>query len=492
MGLVSCALLASLLSCASLLASAQETHDHPVPERLGNVSFPISCKPEAQAPFNRAVALLHSFAYSAAEKEFRSLAQQDPKCAMAHWGIAMTQAHQLWEPRIAEGGFAVGHDETVAAQKIGAPTDRERGFVNAAALLFYRDDLPYSTRAANYERAMAELSLLNRKDVEVQVFYALALVGNAPPSDKTHARQKVAAEILEPLFKQNPQHPGIPHYLIHAYDNAELAPRGLASAKAYARIAPSAPHALHMPSHIFTRLGLWEDSIASNIAARKAAHNAGDLGEELHAMDYLEYAYLQLGRNDEAERVISDLKRMTNLKKSDFKVAYAATAMPIRYSVERGNWADAAAVVPDKDSPPHVIAIAVWARGVGLARTHQPNQALDSAKNLGSLRQQLAQSGNNYWSIQTDILKREVEAWAAQAQGKTQEAVLKLREAADEEDAVEKLPVTPGPIIPAREQLGELFLQQGNLEGAHREFEQALRDAPGRAGSLHGLTAASD
>lgn len=480
-------LVASLGCFAWLAATAQEVHDHPVPERLGDVSFPVSCKPEMQAQFNRAVALLHSFAYSAAEHEFRSVVEGDPGCAMGRWGIAMSHVHQLWEPPIPADGLSTAQREMAEAQKVGGGTDRERGFVNAAALLFAGAGIPYSTRATNYQRAMADLAAANPKDVEVQVFYALALLGNASPSDKTHARQKQAAEILEPLFRQNPQHPGIPHYLIHAYDNAELAPQGLAAAKAYAQIAPSAPHALHMPSHIFTRLGLWEDSIASNMAARKAAHDAGDIGEELHAMDYLVYAYLQLGRNDEAAQVIDDLKGMTNLKTGDFKVAYAATAMPIRNSVERGKWAEAAGVVPAIDDPPHVVAIAIWARGIGLARTGHPDEAMQAGKSLEGIEQQLAQAGNAYWSTQVEILKHEVEAWALQAQGKTQEAARKLREAADEEDAVEKLPVTPGPIVPAREQLGDLLMQQGERELAQHEFQQALANAPGRAGALCGM-----
>ena len=485
-------LVTTLLCFACLLATAQEVHDHPAPERLGDVSFPVSCKPDVQTQFNRAVALLHSFAYSAAEHEFQSVAGKDPGCAMAHWGIAMSQVHQLWEPQIQADGYAIGQQQIAEAHKTGGGTDRERGFINAAALLFAGPEIPYSTRAANYERAMADLAAANRNDVEVQVFYALALVGNASPSDKAHARQKQAAEILEPLFRQNPRHPGIPHYLIHAYDNAELATQGLAAAKAYAQIAPSAPHALHMPSHIFTRLGLWVDSIASNMAARKAAHDAGDIGEELHAMDYLVYAYLQLGGNDDAAQVIADLRGMAIPKTGDFKVAYAATAMPIRYSAERGDWRAAAATeVPAMNAPPHVVAIAIWARGIGLARTNHPNEAMQSVKSLEKIQQQLAQAGNAYWSTQVEILKREVEAWAAQAQGKTREAVLELRTAADEEDSVEKLPVTPGPILPAREQLGDLLLLQGELKLAHHEFQLALANSPGRAGALRGMAAAS-
>ena len=262
---------------------------------------------------------------------------------MAHWGIAMTYFHQLWEPPISPAKISVAQTEIQQAQQIGAGSERERQFIHALSLI-YQDAaaVPYRTRALNYERAMSDLASTNRNDVEAQVFYALALLSNASPADKTHAKQKQAADLLEPLDHDYPQHPGIPHYLIHAYDNAELAPRGLPAARAYAQIAPSAPHALHMPSHIFTRLGLWDDSITSNLAAKEAAHQQGDTGEELHAMDYLVYAYLQSGRDNEAAQVIQQLKNMPELKANDFKMSYAATAMPVRYAVERGQWADAA------------------------------------------------------------------------------------------------------------------------------------------------------
>ena len=345
---------------------------------------------------------------------------------------------------------------------------------------------PYETRALNYENAMRDLASANRKDTEVQVFYALALLANASPNDKTHARQKQAAELLEPLYRAYPQHPGIAHYLIHAYDNAELAPRGLPAARAYAQIAPSAPHALHMPSHIFTRLGLWDDSIASNLAARDAARREGDRGEELHAMDYLVYAYLQSGRDEEARQVIDELKQMREPGSGDFKAAYAATAMPVRYAVERGQWADAAAIPTPAGAPPHVAAVAVWARGVGLARTGHPAEARTEMDRLQDLAEQLRKSGRDYWATQVEIQRREVAAWSTQAEGKPDEAARLMRMAADDEDAIEKLPVTPGPIVPAREQLGYLLLEQNRPADAIKEFQKALAMAPGRRGALQG------
>ncbi len=483
----------TLMFIPGFVAGAQEGHEHSAPEKLGEVSFPISCQPAVQQQFNRGVALLHSFAYTAAENAFQSVADQDPKCAMAHWGMAMTYFHQLWDPPIVPATMSIAQKEIQRAQQIGTSSEREREFINALALI-YQDPgtVPYSTRALNYEHAMSDLASKNRKDVEAQVFYALALLANASPADKTHAKQKEAADLLEPLDRAYPQHPGIPHYLIHAYDNAELAPRGLPAARAYAKIAPSAPHALHMPSHIFTRLGLWQDSINSNLAAKAAAQQQGDTGEELHAMDYLVYAYLQSGRDNEAAAVIQQLKSMQELNAGNFKIGYAYTAMPIRYAVERGQWADAAKTVPPAAAPPHVIAIAVWARGVGLARTGRATEARAEIDKLGQIEQQLRTSGNDYWATQTAILKREVMAWSAQADKKPDEAVTLMREAADQEDAIEKLPVTPGPIVPAREQLGDLLLEQNQPALAFKEFQTALVNAPGRRGALQGAAQSAE
>jgi tetratricopeptide (TPR) repeat protein len=481
--------------CSSFLplSSAQETHSHNAPEKLGKVSFQISCTPSVQEQFNRGVALLHSFAYTAAENAFQGVAELDPRCAMAHWGVAMAYFHQLWEPPIVPATISIAQKEIQRAQQIGAGSERERQFINALGLI-YQDaaTVPYRTRALNYERAMSNLASANGKDVEAQVFYALALLANACPADKTHAKQKQAADLLEPLDRAYPQHPGVPHYLIHACDNAELAPKGLAAAKAYSQIAPSAPHALHMPSHIFTRLGLWEDSIASNLAAREAAQQQSDLGEELHAMDYLVYAYLQSGRDKDAAQAIQQLKNMPKLNADDFKIAYASTAMPVRYAVERGQWADAADIVPPAGAPPHVVAIAVWARGLGLARSGRAAEARTEIDRLRQIEEALQTSGNDYWATQVRILAREVMAWSAQADRKPDEAAALMRASADEEDAIEKLPVTPGPIVPAREQLGYLLLEQNHPDLALKEFETALADAPGRHGALQGAAQAAE
>ncbi|HXJ06162.1 MAG TPA: hypothetical protein VNH65_13750 [Candidatus Acidoferrum sp.] len=412
---------------------------------------------------------------------------------MAHWGIAMTYFHQLWDPPLSLTTIPSAQREILLAQQGRADTERERKFINALSLIYQdADTILFPKRAVNYERAMKNLAAENRNDAEAQVFYALALLANATPTDKRHSKQKQAAGVLEPLFHSFPQHPGIPHYLIHAYDNAELASRGLQAARDYSKIAPSAPHALHMPSHIFTRLGLWEDSIASNVAARDAAHQQCATAEELHTMDYLVYAYLQSGRDADAAQVVEQLRGMSGLNTADFIIAYASAAIPVRYAVERSQWEEAASIVPPTGAPLHVVAIAVWARGLGLGRTRRPAEARKEAERLRQIELQLRTSGNGYWGTQVGILAREITAWSAQADGKPEEAATSMRQAADEEDATEKLPVTPGPIIPAREQLGYLLLEQNQPVLALKEFELALANAPGRRSALQGAARAAE
>ncbi|MET0937582.1 MAG: hypothetical protein ABWX83_16435 [Luteibacter sp.] len=480
-------LLALSLLIASAARAQEMHHDHGIPEKLGSVSFPISCAPAVQQPFNRAVALLHSFAYGAAQQGFKDVAAKDPGCAMAHWGLAMTGFHPVWTPALPAESFATGQKEMAEAARLKAGSARERQYIHAASLLFADNDaLKPAQRTLAYEQAMAEVARANPGDLEAQVFYAVALLSNASMADKTHARQKQAIAILEPLFKANPDHPGIAHYLIHACDSAELAQRGLPAARKYATIAPSAPHALHMPSHIFTRLGLWDDSIQSNLASQKAARQHDDAMGQLHAMDYLVYAYLQTGRGKEARQVIADLKRMPDLDMSDFAIAYAATAMPIREAIEQRHWSDAAAIEPPKDAPPSVVAIAEWARGMGLAHTGHADQALAQAGRLDGIAAKLKASGDDYWSTQTAILATELKAWSAQAGGDATQAVALLGDAANREDALEKRPVTPGPILPAREQLGDLLLMQHRNDQALAAYREALVQAPGRAGALRG------
>jgi tetratricopeptide (TPR) repeat protein len=339
---------------------------------------------------------------------------------------------------------------------------------------------------------MAEVAKANPNDTEAQIFYALALLSTASPTDKTHANQKKAVAILEPLYAVNPQHPGIPHYLIHACDNAEMAQQGLQAALDYSKIAPSAPHALHMPSHIFTRLGMWNESAASNQAARRAAAELGDTGEELHAMDYLTYAYLQLGRTADAVRVVADLQEMSGLQGKNFKIGYAATAMPTRLAVERADWKQAILLEASADAPPEVSAVAVWGRAVGFARLGKAKEASVETAKLGELEQQLRNTGKDYWADQVKTQVDEAQAWIAFASGDSQAALKSLSAAADLEDSIEKLPLTPGPIVPAREQLGELLLQMRRPDDALQQFEAALQQSPGRRNALLGAKTAAE
>ena len=467
-----------------MLLSANE-HEHPPPEKLGVVSFPSSCSSDVQKDFERGVALLHSFAYSAAEKAFRDVARADPNCAIAHWGIAMTYFHPLWPPPLPEETVARGREEIERARQLGG-SDRERGFIEALSFIYADDSAPYRDRINRYTSAMSKLAEQNREDPECQIFYALALVAVAPPSDTTHAKQKEAVAILELLFKKYPQHPGIPHYLIHAYDNVEMASRGVEASRIYAQIAPSAPHALHMPSHIYTRLGMWEESIASNTAARKAAHDQDDVGEELHAMDYLIYANLQLGRDQEAAQVLDDLGKITDLSPKYFKVVYAASAMPARYAIERRKWDEAAKLAPISNALPQAAAITAWSRAVGFARTKHAELARAETAKLKSAYEQMRAAGDQYWATQIHAQLNSALAWINYAEGKGDDAVRLMRAAADEEDAVEKQPVTPGAIVPAREQLGDLLLETGNAKEALKQFNASLTQTPKRRGALLG------
>lgn len=486
-----------VLLCALTVSLApvlcQEEHQHLVPEKLGEASFPVSCLPAVQKPFNQGVALLHSFAYSAAEKRFLEIARDDPKCAMARWGVAMSYYHQLWEPPVTPEDLRRGQLEISKAKTFGGPSPREQGFIEALAV-FYEDAprVSHSTRALAYQKAMAAVAARNPKDSESQIFYALALLSTASSTDHNHTNQKLAASILEPLFKRYPQHPGVAHYLIHAYDNPELAERGLPAASAYAQIAPSAPHALHMPSHIFTQLGLWQDSILSNTAARAAAHQQKDIGEELHAMDFLMYAYLQAGRNGEAAQLLEELRPITDLPVSQFKVGYAAAAMPVRYAIERREWAEAAEIPPKPGSSPEVEAITYWCRALGLARSGKPDAATSELAKLNESLLQVREKNDSYWAAQVEIQLEEAKAWIAHAKGQQDASVSMLRAAAEKEERMEKRPVTPGPIVPAREQLADLLLELNRAAMALPEFEASLANAPQRRGGLSGAARAAE
>jgi hypothetical protein len=453
-------------------------------EKLGAVSFPISCSAEVQPGFNRAVALLHSFTYAPAAEAFQQVARQDPGCAMAHWGLAMSYYHQLWTAP-SPGEIIKGREELERAQQIGGGTAREKEYILALSPIFAEEG-SFASRAAKYRDRMSVVAEHYPDDVEAQVFYALALLATASPQDKSHENQKKASAILERLYQKYPQHPGLSHYLIHAYDNAELAARGLTAAREYSEIAPSAPHALHMPSHIFTRLGMWSDSVRSNQAARAAARQQGDLGEQLHAMDYLVYALLQQGRDRDAASILQDLERLEGEPGSDFKAAYAVTAMPVRYAVERKQWQQAIRCTSPDGAPSQVAAVAAWARALGHARSGDAAGARVEVEQIERFAGQLSASGNQYWAQQVQIQAQEAGAWIALAEHNNQEAIALMTKAADQEDAVEKLPVTPGPVVPAREQLGDLLAETGQPLAALAAYEKSLQDAPRRRGALRG------
>ena len=474
-------------------APVHAQHNHPAPEKLGRVNFPVSCSRAVQNSFNHAVALLHSFAYTPAQQEFAAIAQRDPQCAMAHWGVAISYYHQLWDPPISPSGLEAGALEIQNAQNLASNTsEREQEFIQALAV-FYESvsRSPARIAALAYVNAMRDAATQNPDDAESQIFYALALLAIASPSDAAHTNQKLAAQMLEPLFQRYPGHPGIAHYLIHAYDHPELARQGIAAARAYCKIAPSAPHALHMPSHIFTLLGLWQDSIRSNLAARTAAHQQGDIGEELHSMDYLMYAYLQAGRFDDAATLLADLRAIPDLPVAEYKVTYAAAIMPVRLAAERRQWDDAIKNSADPRAAPQFRAISEWANSVAASHLGKIPEGELHLRNLQELLDEVRKGGDDYWTSQLEIQALEGEGWLAHVRGDDRHAISSLGTAALQEDALAKRPITPGPVIPAREQLAELLLEIDQPADALREYEHVLKNSPRRRNALSGAARAA-
>ncbi len=461
-------------------------------DTLGTVEFPVSCDADAQQWFTRGVALLHSFTYEESAESFRTAAAKDPRCAMAHWGLAMTEYHQLWEPYAGPAELKQGSEEIRAARELKAATLREKDYIEALGV-FYEgwEQRDHATRAKAYRDAMQGVHERNPKDQEAGVFYALALIATAPPEDKSYANQRQAAALLEPVFVARPNHPGAAHYLIHAYDNPVLAAQGVAAARAYSKIAPDLPHALHMPSHIFTRLGMWEESIASNIASAFAARRHGDQGEEFHAFDYLTYAYLQLGKYGDAERIRDQLPAMQNEKSSSlFKSNFAKAAIKARCALEQKHWTEAENLVPEPGIQPQVAAIYHWAAALGAAHTGHLEAARQHAEEVRQLAGKLREKGDAYWSQQVTIQGEEAGAWIAFAEHRTGEAVRMLRSAADHEDATEKHSVTPGAIRPARELLGDLLMELHEPREALVAYQKVLSVAPGRRNAANGAAEA--
>ena len=471
---------------------AQQSHAPTPPEQLGKLYFPTSCSPSVEKQFDRALALLHSFWAKDAVQGFNAVLQQDPDCAIAYWGIAMSlQQNPLTgqEPNAnATKDALMGLDR---AKAIGAKTQRERDYL-AAVDLIYRDadNIDFRARRLAYEKAMAALSQRYPEDTEAAIFYALSLDMTASLTDKTYANQLKAAAILEKVLLQQPEHPGVAHYLIHSYDYPTIAERGLPAARIYAQIAPNNPHALHMPSHIFTRLGMWQDSIESNLRSAAAAKAENNGQEQAHAMDYLVYAYLQLGEDADAKRVVAESASIS-ANPAIFIGHYALAAMPARYAVERHAWAEAIVLQPRSTKFLFPDAITRFARGLGYARTGDVSSAQKEELSLVQLRDGLAAQKNTYWSNQVEVQRLAVNGWIALAQGAQVNALLSMRAAADLEDSMEKHIVTPSPVVPARELLGEMLLEVKQPADALKAFEASFQREPNRFRGLYGAAQAA-
>lgn len=492
------------LACGTCLAGtllAEHRHESGEPEKLGKVNFPVSCDPALQPQFNRAVALLHSFWYEKAAETFAAVAEKDPTCGMAYWGMAMTHYHAIWEaPGPAD--LRQGWEAAEKAKAVGAKTQRERDYL-AAIETFYRDftRLDHRTRALAYETAMEQLQAKYPDDREAAIFYALALRADAPAEDRTYANQKKAGAILEKIFPGQPEHPGIAHYLIHCYDYPGLAERGLEAARRYAQIAPDSPHALHMPSHIFTRLGLWQESIESNLASAAAARKYGAAGDELHARDYLVYAYLQGAQDNEAKALLVKIPKLHPDDPGFFAGLYALGTMPARFAVERHQWAEAAELVPPQAGPYATFpgdryawaeSNLHYARALGAAHSGNLEDTQNELRQLAALQAKLVQRGEKYWAEQVGIQQEVAAAWLAFAAGDTLQSLNKLCATADHEDSTDKHPVTPGVIAPARELLGDMLLELNQPAEALTEYQAALRSAPNRFNALSGAAHAAE
>jgi hypothetical protein len=459
-----------------------EGHAAASADQIGSASvrFETSCAPAVAADFNRAVALLHSFWFAQAITAFNAVAAKDPSCAMAHWGVALSQWGNPFAGLRAPQQIELGRAAIQKAQVTGSPTPRERAYIGAVAQLF-TDASPQTqrSRVAAYANGMAAVVRDHPGDVEARIFHALAVNQTADPADKSYAAQLKAAAILEPLFQQHPEHPGLAHYIIHAYDHPPLAEKGLVAARRYASIAPAIPHALHMPSHTFTRVGSWRESIETNRRSAEAARTSSTAGEELHALDYQMYAYLQIA-DDRAAAAVRD--RALSLVAGADGIAIGAAgagafgiaAIPARYALERGDWAAAAALTVRPANTPYTEAMTHFARAIGAARGGTPAAAAPDLARLAELRDKLKGMSDAYWAEQVDIQRRVAEAWVAFAEGRRDEGIAALRAAADAEDATDKSAVSPGPLAPARELLGEMLLEAGRPAEALAAFDATI------------------
>jgi tetratricopeptide (TPR) repeat protein len=466
-------------------------------EKLGTVHFDTSCAPETAASFDRAVALLHSFEFPAAIAGFEEVQKKDPACGMAVWGVAMSTWGNpfggLRSPRVLQEGLAAA----TRAQAIGAQTSREREYIQAVSRL-YEDGATTDQRSRTlaYQEAMQRISSKYPDDLEAAAFYALAIAQNASPTDKTFANQLEAANILERLYGIEPNHPGVTHYLIHCYDVPPLAARALPYARRYADLAPDAPHALHMPSHTFTRLGLWQESIETNVRSHDAALKRGDAGEALHAMDYMLYAYLQTAQDTRAQELIAELTQMLAKQPAaggpGLAGAFPAVAMPARFAIERNRWSAAINLQPRPASQPYIEAMTYFARAMGGVRLERLDILKASLDQLAMLRDKEIVAKDLYWTTQVEIQRQEVEAWQLWVQGGRNQALESMRKAAALEDTTEKSVVTPGPLAPAHELLGDMLMDAKRPADALNEYETVLQKEPNRFRSVYGAGHAAE
>ncbi|HYM76445.1 MAG TPA: hypothetical protein VE377_10755 [Candidatus Dormibacteraeota bacterium] len=492
---------AILLALVASSGLAQE-HQHGNGEKLGTVHFATSCNDAAQKEFNRAVALLHSFQFSRAIEGFHAVLGSDAACGIAYWGIALSDWSNPFAPGAKDKSqVQAGQENAERGKTVGAKTERERAYLAAVGKLYSDyENTAQRARLIAYRDAMEEVAAKYPADHEAQIFYALAIAASEDPADKTYAGRIKAGAILEKLFAQEPEHPGLAHYIIHTYDVPALAGRALAAARRYSQIAPDAPHALHMPSHTFTRTGYWQESIDTNIAAAAAARREGQTAEELHASDYEIYAYLQTGQDEAARRIVDSLPEIASRFDPKAVISgagspstgyFAMAAIPARYALERRDWKQAAQLAVRETPFPHTDAITWFARGFGAARLGQPAAANEAAVALQQIRERLAKAGESYWALQVQIQEVEVRAWAALAEGNKEDALRQMKSAAELEDGTEKSAVTPGPLAPARELLGEMFLETKEPAQALEQFEATLKKEPGRFRALYGAAHAA-
>jgi hypothetical protein len=484
-------------------APSPQAHDHGgmADERIGVVHFATSCAPVVQPTFERALAWLHSFEFAAAIEGFNATLTADPTCGIAEWGLALSRwgnpfTASLRPIKQLEQGLA----DVQRAQRIGAKTERERAYITAAAALYvYFDTTDQRARQVAYEQSMSRLAAAYPEDREASIFYALSLAASALPSDKTYANQLKAGAILERIFVEEPNHPGVAHYIIHSYDVPALADRALVAARRYGSIAPSAPHALHMPSHTFTRVGAWQESIDANLASVTAARRDGSTAEELHATDYLTYAYLQTGQDEAAQRQVQALPAI--IARFDSSAVgsaapgvagvFALAAIPARWALERRDWAAAAALPPHPSQFPFTDALILFARALGAAHTGAIGEAHASVDALQSLHDRLVAANEVYWAEQVAIEREGAAAFLDLAEGRPAEALSRMRAAAMREDATEKNAITPGPLAPARELLGEMLLELKEPAAAMAEFQATLKKEPNRFRAVYGVARAA-